>query len=102
MAVEPVSTTLAAVGLAALVTTCVDCFEYIQFGRQFGKDFQGCLATIDVVKIRFVLRAANRYAYTLWKHCLLLPIYLKEKTSIYTFDLPRCLKPPSFSWGLPS
>jgi Prion-inhibition and propagation len=63
MAVEPVSTTLAVVGLAALVTTCVDCFEYIQFGRQFGKDFQGCLATIDVVKIRFERWAASVGAF---------------------------------------
>src|SRR5271156_578772 len=63
MAVEPVSITLAAVGLAALVTTCVDCFEYIQFGRQFGKDFQGCLATIDVVKIRFERWAASVGAF---------------------------------------
>jgi hypothetical protein len=63
MAVEPVSTTLAAVGLAALVTTCVDCFEYIQFGRQFGKDFQACLVTIDVVKIRFERWAASVGAF---------------------------------------
>jgi hypothetical protein len=59
MAVEPVSATLTVVGLAALITTCVDCFEYIQFGHQFGKDFQRSLVTIDVVKIRFERWAAS-------------------------------------------
>src|ERR1700733_11748282 len=39
-------------------------------------------------------RAANRYAYTLWKHCLLLFTYLRETASIYTFDLPCYLRPP--------
>jgi hypothetical protein len=41
-----------------------------------------------------LLRAADRYAYTLWKHCLLLFTYLRETTSIYTFDPPRCLRLP--------
>ena len=30
-----------------------------------------------------LLRAADRYAYTLWKHCLLLSTYLKERR-LYT------------------
>ena len=38
-----------------------------------------------------VLHAADRYVYMLWK---LLSIYLRERTSIYVFNLPRCLKPP--------
>jgi hypothetical protein len=35
-----------------------------------------------------------RYAYTLWKYCLLLFTYLRETTSIYTFDPPCCLRLP--------
>jgi hypothetical protein len=40
------------VGLAALFTTCVDCFEYVQLGRQFGDRYGRCLLEIDVLKLR--------------------------------------------------
>jgi hypothetical protein len=43
-----------------------------------------------------LLRAADRYAYILWKHCLLLSTYLRERTFICTLDLPCCLRLPSF------
>jgi len=41
-----------AAGLAALFTPCVECFEYIQFGRHFGKDYERCLVKLDVVRLR--------------------------------------------------
>jgi hypothetical protein len=41
-----------AAGLAGLFVPCVDCFEYIQFGRRFGKDYEACLVKLDVVRLR--------------------------------------------------
>lgn len=41
-----------AAGLAGLFTPCVECFEYIQFGRSFGKDYETCLVKFDVVRLR--------------------------------------------------
>jgi len=41
-----------AAGLAGLFTPCVDCFEYIQFGRHFGKDYERCLVKLDIIRLR--------------------------------------------------
>src|SRR5271154_7036183 len=41
-----------AAGLAGLFTPCVECFEYIQFGRKFGKDYETSLVKLDVVRLR--------------------------------------------------
>ena len=41
-----------AVGIAAAFTACVDCFEYIQFGRHFGRDYQTDLLTLNCSRIR--------------------------------------------------
>lgn len=30
-----------ALSVAALFKNCVDCFEYIQLGRNFGRDYRG-------------------------------------------------------------
>ncbi|KAF2994065.1 hypothetical protein E8E13_002393 [Curvularia kusanoi] len=43
---------IGAVSLAATFTTCVDCFEYIQLGRNFGKDYQRSLLKLDIAKLR--------------------------------------------------
>ncbi|KAJ0267863.1 hypothetical protein COL940_013957 [Colletotrichum noveboracense] len=40
------------VSLAAMFTTAVDCFEYIQIGRQFGKGFQTAVLKLDVIRLR--------------------------------------------------
>lgn len=40
------------VGLAGAFTTCVDCFEYIQLGRQFRQDYGKCLLKLDTAKLR--------------------------------------------------
>lgn len=40
-----------AVGIAAAFTTCVDCFEYVQFGRHFGRDYQTVLLTLNCCRI---------------------------------------------------
>ncbi|KAM7189387.1 heterokaryon incompatibility protein s [Rhypophila sp. PSN 637] len=40
------------VSLAGLFTTCVDCFEYIQLGRQFGRSYQTAVLRLDLLKLR--------------------------------------------------
>ncbi|KAJ5469547.1 hypothetical protein N7539_009165 [Penicillium diatomitis] len=49
---EVFSTTAAALGVAALFSNCVDCFEYIQLGRQFGQNFERCQIKLDVARTR--------------------------------------------------
>src|SRR5271155_746968 len=41
-----------AAGLAGLFTPCVECFEYVQFGRRFGQDYERSLVKLDVVRLR--------------------------------------------------
>jgi len=41
-----------AAGLAGLFTTCVDSFQYIRLGQNFGKDYEGCQVKLDVVALR--------------------------------------------------
>ena len=39
-------------GLAGVFTACIDCFDYVQLGRQFGQDFGKCLLKLDTAKLR--------------------------------------------------
>ena len=39
-------------GLLGIFSACVDCFEYIQFGRQFGQDYGKCLLKLDVARLQ--------------------------------------------------
>ncbi|KAL8978288.1 MAG: hypothetical protein Q9205_006093 [Flavoplaca limonia] len=41
-----------AVGVAAAFTACVDCFDYVQFGRQFGRDYQTDLLALNCSRLR--------------------------------------------------
>jgi hypothetical protein len=43
---------LGGISLAAMFTTCMDCFEYVQIGRQFGDRYGRCLLQIKVLKLR--------------------------------------------------
>lgn len=49
---EPVGVAVGIVGLAGLFSNAVDCFEYVQLGRQFGSDFQTCALTLDIARLR--------------------------------------------------
>ncbi|KAH8597783.1 prion-inhibition and propagation-domain-containing protein [Bisporella sp. PMI_857] len=40
-------------GLAGVFTSCVDCFEYVQFARSFGKDYERSILKLDIVRLRF-------------------------------------------------
>ncbi|KAL8719559.1 MAG: hypothetical protein Q9181_008051 [Wetmoreana brouardii] len=39
-------------GLAGLFSTCVECFDYIQLGRQFGQDYGKCLLKLDAARLQ--------------------------------------------------
>ena len=41
-----------AIGITAAFTACVDCFEYVQFGRYFRRDYQISLLTLNYARIR--------------------------------------------------
>ena len=49
---EAAGLVIGAVSVAGLFTNCVDCFEYVQIGRNFGKTYQRSLLRLDVVKLR--------------------------------------------------
>ena len=39
-------------GLAGAFTACIDCFELVQLGRQFGQDYGKCLVKLGATKLR--------------------------------------------------
>lgn len=49
---EPVGLAVGVVGLAGLFNNAVDCFEYVQLGRNFGTNFQTSLLKLDHARIR--------------------------------------------------
>ena len=49
---EPVGLGVGIAGLAGVFTACVDCFEYVQLGRQFGTDYGKCVLRLDAAKLR--------------------------------------------------
>jgi uncharacterized small protein (DUF1192 family) len=49
---EPFGIVSGAIGIASAFTACVDCFEYIQFGRHFGRDFQTSQLTLNCARLR--------------------------------------------------
>lgn len=49
---EPLGFAIGVAGLVTAFTTCVDCFEYVQLGRQFGQDYGKCILRIDAAKVR--------------------------------------------------
>ncbi|CAL8584989.1 hypothetical protein XPA_010571 [Xanthoria parietina] len=49
---ESVGFAIGVAGLAGAFTACIDCFEYIQLGRQFGQDYGKCLLKLDATKVR--------------------------------------------------
>ncbi|POR31694.1 Uncharacterized protein TPAR_08091 [Tolypocladium paradoxum] len=49
---ELFGTVAGALSVAALFNNCVDCFEYIQLSRHFGRDFERCQIKLDIAKVR--------------------------------------------------
>jgi uncharacterized small protein (DUF1192 family) len=48
---EPFSIVASAIGIASAFTTCIDCFEYVQFGRHFGRDFETCQLALNCARL---------------------------------------------------
>ncbi|KAK6378561.1 hypothetical protein LTR64_001950 [Lithohypha guttulata] len=49
---DPASLGMGIAGLFGLFTTCMQCFEYIQYGRRFGKDYEQSVLKLDVSRLR--------------------------------------------------
>ncbi|KFY22013.1 hypothetical protein V491_02907 [Pseudogymnoascus sp. VKM F-3775] len=49
---EPFGIVAGDIGIASAFTACVDCFEYVQFGRHFGRDFQTSQLTLNCLRLR--------------------------------------------------
>ncbi|OCK96967.1 uncharacterized protein K441DRAFT_549827 [Cenococcum geophilum 1.58] len=49
---EPAGLTAGILGLAGLFNNAVDCFEYVQLGREFGRDYQTNLLKLDDARLR--------------------------------------------------
>jgi hypothetical protein len=47
--------------LARLFTPCVEYFEYIQFGRKFGRDYETCLVARIAVSVAQSKRVAGKF-----------------------------------------
>ncbi|KAH8603013.1 small s protein [Bisporella sp. PMI_857] len=49
---EPFGIVVGAISIASLFTACVDCFEYVQFGRHFGRDFETSKLALNCARLR--------------------------------------------------
>jgi hypothetical protein len=49
---EPLGMVAGAIGITSAFSACIDCFDYIQLGRHFGKDYQTSLLTLGLLKLR--------------------------------------------------
>lgn len=49
---EIFGTAAAALSVAALFNNCVECFEYVQLGRHFGRDYESYQLKLDVAQAR--------------------------------------------------
>ena len=55
MPIEPCGLALGVIGLASLFTTCVECFDYVEVGRTYGRDYEVLLTKLEVEKTRFLI-----------------------------------------------
>ena len=49
---EPFGIAAGAIGIASAFTACVDCFENVQLGRHFGRDFQTSQLALNCARLR--------------------------------------------------
>lgn len=49
---DPASLGMGVAGLFGLFTRCMQCFEYIQYGRRFGTDYEQSVLKLDVSRLR--------------------------------------------------
>jgi hypothetical protein len=51
---EPFGIVASAISIASAFTACVDCFEYVQFGRHFGRDFETSQLALNYARLRLI------------------------------------------------
>ncbi|KAJ9144658.1 hypothetical protein NKR23_g5789 [Pleurostoma richardsiae] len=49
---DPFSIAAGAVGIATAFTACLDVFEYVRLGREFGRDYQTCQLNLTILRLR--------------------------------------------------
>ncbi|KAI0472457.1 small s protein [Xylaria cf. heliscus] len=49
---DPFSIAAGAIGIATAFSACIDCFNYIQLGRHFGRDYETCVLLLGAEKMR--------------------------------------------------
>jgi hypothetical protein len=49
---DPVSLTLALAGIPGIFVSCVECYDYIRFGREFTSDFERSFCRLEVAEMR--------------------------------------------------
>lgn len=49
---DPAGLGIGIAGLIGVFTTCMSCFEYIQYGQRFGKDYEQSVLKLDVCRLR--------------------------------------------------
>lgn len=61
---DPFGVVASAIGIAAAFNTCVDCFNYVQLGRHFSRDFETKALTLTCLQLRLTRwgQVVNVYA----------------------------------------
>lgn len=49
---DPLSVTFAVAGIPGILTSFVDCFDYIQLGRKFGRDYEDSILKLELERLR--------------------------------------------------
>jgi vacuolar-type H+-ATPase subunit I/STV1 len=49
---EPVSFTVGVVGLVGTFTACINCFDLVRVGRNFGSDYETSVIKLDLIRLR--------------------------------------------------
>jgi len=49
---DPAGFAIGVVGLFSIFSTCMQCFEYVQCGKGFGKDYESAILKLDVSRLR--------------------------------------------------
>ena len=54
MPVEPIGLTVGVIALASLFSTCVECFDLLDAGRGFGRDYELLIIQLQLEKTRLL------------------------------------------------
>src|SRR5204863_9022360 len=87
--VEPVGTTIGALGLLGLVTVALDCFDRVQDGMSLGKDF--ILLKTNSVIIAFVSLPGPRRVASLMSLGTIVDWTTRLGSTMYRDNLAACV-----------